>query len=130
MRIALFYIMILLYVGAGINHFINPHLYLKIMPFYIPFKMEAVFISGLCEIIFAILLLFNSTRKLGVWLIIAMLISFFAVHVQMVFDNWSNKNLFFWILILRIPLQFALIYWAYLYLKPFQKNSNITLKPS
>ena len=121
MRRGLFYIMIILYVAAGINHFINPDFYLKIMPFYITYKPAAVSISGICEILFAILLLFNSTKKIAAWLIIAMLVAFFTVHIQMLIDNWNKTGVAFWLVLIRIPFQFVLIYWAYCY----TKNSTI-----
>jgi uncharacterized membrane protein len=41
-------IMSLLYIAAGVNHFINPGFYLKIMPSYLPFPVELVYLSGVC----------------------------------------------------------------------------------
>ncbi len=123
MRLFLFYTMILLYIAAGINHFINPEFYLKIMPSYIPCKMFNVFFSGILEIAFSVLLLFNSTRKIAAWLIVIMLIVFFTVHIQMLVDNWSKTGILFWLLLLRILFQFVLIYWAYYYTK-FTKSKQ------
>lgn len=113
----LFYLMVLLYVAAGINHFINPQFYLKIMPPYIPYHKACVFLSGVCEIVFALLLLFKETKKIAAWLIIAMLILFFIVHIQMIIDCCSKTGILFWIPIIRLPLQFVFIYWAYSYTK-------------
>ncbi len=113
----LFYGMILLYVSAGINHFINPQFYLKIMPAYIPYHKTSVFLSGTCEIIFALLLCIKSTKRLAAWLIIAMLIIFFTVHIQMIINGWQQTGILFWIPIIRFPLQFLLIWWAFIYTK-------------
>jgi uncharacterized membrane protein len=118
-----FFIMILLYLAAGINHFVQPEFYLKIMPNYIPFHGFCVFMSGVCEITFAFLLIPIRTRKLAAWLIIAMLTVFFIIHIQMVIDYWDNNDSMFWVAIIRIPLQFVLIWWAWLYTKnPQPKN--------
>lgn len=105
-------VMSLLYIIAGINHFIHPIFYLKIMPSYFPIPLELVYISGICEIFLGLLLLFQKTRKIACWLIIAMLIVFLPIHIQMVIDNFEIASLLFWISIVRIPLQFVLIRWA------------------
>ncbi len=104
--------MSLLYLAAGINHFLNPLFYLKIMPLYFPIPLELVYISGMCEMVFGILILFQKTRKVACWLIIAMLIAFLPVHIQMLIDNYSKGGVILWISIIRLPLQLVLIVWA------------------
>lgn len=120
---SLFYGMILLYLAAGINHFVNPEFYEKIMPSYIPFHSRCVFLSGIAEILLAFLLLPKVTRKTAAWFIIAMLVVFFVIHIQMVIDTWTTGGMLFWIAAIRIPLQFVLIWWAYLYTKNPQPKS-------
>ena len=105
--------MSVLYVLAGINHFRNPDFYLKIMPNYIPLHSELVVLSGICEIILGILLLFNKTRNVAGWLIIAMLIAFMPVHIQMIIDYYGTPGKMFVVSLIRLPLQFVLIWWAY-----------------
>ena len=116
-RLISLYAMFLLYLSAGINHFINQEFYEKIMPSYIPFHKASIFLSGICEIVFALLLIPILTRKLAAWLIIAMLIVFFVVHIQMIIDYLSIGGFMLWIAIFRIPLQFVLIWWAYSFTK-------------
>jgi len=53
MKKAGLYIMAALYVAAGINHFIHPEFYRKIMPPWLPFHDGLIFISGVFEILFA-----------------------------------------------------------------------------
>ena len=105
--------MSLLYIAAGIIHFIHPGFYLKIMPFYLPIPLELIYISGVCEIFLGLLLLFKKTRKVASWLIIAMLIVFLLVHIQMLIDTYRTLGLPFWISVIRAPLQFLLIRWAW-----------------
>jgi uncharacterized membrane protein len=116
-KIAL-YIMILFYAGAGINHFVHPDFYLKIMPPWIPWHEELVFISGICEVLFALLLVFPVTRRLGAYCIIALLIAVFPANIQMLLDHYRDNNPMIWLAIIRLPIQLVLIWWAYCFTKP------------
>jgi uncharacterized membrane protein len=118
-----FYLMILLYMLAGINHFVKPEFYEKIMPFYIPFHRFLIYLSGLCEIVFAIFLIPKTTRKTAALLIVVMLAMFFIIHIHMVIDCWNKSDVMFWIAVIRIPIQFVLIWWAYQYAKNPQLKS-------
>lgn len=105
--------MFLLYVLAGINHFVHPNFYLSSMPHYFPFPLPLIYISGVIEIVLGILLLPQQTRKSSAWLIILMLVVFFSFHIQMIVDAYPKQGLSYWIAVIRFPLQFVLIYWAY-----------------
>lgn len=72
------------YIIAGANHFYNPPSYWHIIPPYIPYPHTANILAGLCEILFAVMLIFNKTRQLAAWGIILMLIAFIPVHIDMV----------------------------------------------
>jgi uncharacterized membrane protein len=114
-------LMTLLYVVAGLYHFLNPGFYLKIMPRYIPFHLFFVYATGVIEIILGILLLIKKYQKKAAWLIVIMLIAFLPVHIQMLQDAWISFNIKFISAALRLPLQFVLIYWTY-------KTFNLKLK--
>jgi len=105
--------MVLLYISAGINHFVHPAFYLQIMPPYISWHQALVSISGICEIAFALLLLPVSTRKWGAWCIILLLVAVFPANIQMTINYAREDNPGLWLSILRLPLQFLLIWWAY-----------------
>ena len=111
------YAMILLYLIAGTNHFINPEFYENIMPSYIPFHKVLVFLSGICEMAFAVLLIPTLTRKIAAWLIAAMLIVFFVIHIDMIISYLYVGGFMLWIAIFRFLLQFILIWWALLFTK-------------
>jgi uncharacterized membrane protein len=111
------YIMIVFYLVAGINHFINPQFYLKIMPPWLPRHNELVFISGVFEILFALLLILPSTRRVGAWCIILMLIVIFPANIQMLLNYIQEDNPLLWVAILRLPLQVVFILWAYSFAK-------------
>eukprot|EP01133_Synstelium_polycarpum_P013763 gene13763-16231_t len=69
--------MALLYFSAGLVHFLNPDFYLRVMPSWMPLKSTLIYLSGLIEILLAVLLIMDSTRKVAAWLIIAMLVRVF-----------------------------------------------------
>lgn len=110
------YAMASLYVLAGILHFIKPKIYLRIMPNYLPNHKLLVFISGLFEILLGLGLCFPLIKNLSIYLIIAMLSVFLMVHTYMLNNKKASAGLPKWLLVLRIPMQFFLMYWAYSYL--------------
>ena len=119
MKNVLLYIMALLYIAAGINHFRKPEFYLKIMPDYFLAPQLLNHISGVAEIILGVLLLIKTTRPFAAWGIATMLVIFMLVHVYMLQQSLAQPGYFMsptmgWI---RIGLQFALIAWALWYRK-------------
>jgi uncharacterized membrane protein len=105
--------MVLLYLSAGINHFVHRDMYIAIMPRWIPFHEAMVMISGVAEIVFALLLVFKATRRMAAWGIIIMLIAIFPANVQMMINYMHEQHPRLWITIVRLPLQLLLIWWAY-----------------
>lgn len=110
------YIMAIMYVFAGLMHFIKPKMYMRIMPKYLPRHKLLVYLSGLAEIILGIGLCFKATKALAIYGIILVLVIFLTVHFYMLSGKKASAGIPKWILILRIPLQFFLMYWAYFYL--------------
>lgn len=110
------YLMAALYIFAGLMHFIKPKTYLRIMPRYLPNHKLLVALSGLAEIILGFGLCFSETKNFAIYGIIAMLLVFLLVHFYMLSGEKQGAGIPKWILILRIPLQFPLMYWAYFYL--------------
>lgn len=104
--------MALLYLLAGLNHFIKPEMYMKIMPPWMPYPKQLVIISGVFEIVLALLLLPVVTRRIAAWGIIILLIAVFPANIQMSINYYRENNPYFWITLLRLPLQFVLIWWA------------------
>ncbi|WP_417235968.1 MauE/DoxX family redox-associated membrane protein [Bizionia paragorgiae] len=111
------YLMAAVYIFAGIMHFIKPKAYLRIMPRYIPQPKLMVSLSGIAEIFLGIGLCVPALKNLSIYGIIAMLIVFLLVHIYMLSGEKASAGIPKWILILRLPLQFGLMYWAYWYLQ-------------
>lgn len=89
---------------------------MRILPGYLPGHKFLVLITGLAEIILGLALWFNATRDIALYCIIVMLAFFIPVHIHMLYDKRASMGLPKWSLVFRIPLQFALMYWAYWYL--------------
>ncbi|CAN5174581.1 DoxX family protein [soil metagenome] len=111
------YLMALMYVLAGCIHFIKPRIYERIMPRYLPNPRLLVYLSGAAEIILGIGLFFPSTKDPAIYGIIIMLGVFLLVHFYMLSSKKAGAGIPRWALMLRIPLQFFLMYWAWFYLR-------------
>lgn len=109
------YLMAALYIAAGINHFVNPKFYLRIIPRGLPFPSAINYLSGALEVIFALLLIPDSTRSQGAWMLILLLIAIFPANIQMSITYYRKNYRYFWLTILRLPLQGVLIWWAWIY---------------
>ncbi len=105
-----------MYVFAGIMHFVKPGAYIKIMPDYFKYKPFLVYASGLAEIACGAALFFDSLKDIAIYGIVAMLLVFLTVHINMLKGKKEALGIPKIILILRLPLQFLLIWWAIYYL--------------
>lgn len=115
MKMFFLYLMIVLYVLAGMNHFLHPKMYLKMVPGWIPAHETVVSVSGFLEIFFALLLIWPATRPMAAWLLIALLVVIFPANIQMALDYRKNNDPYLWVAMMRLPLQIPLIWWAWLY---------------
>jgi uncharacterized membrane protein len=108
--------MAVLYILAGINHFRQPDLYQKVIPPFIPFKKHINEIVGFLSTMFGIYIFIPVFTEYALWSIIALLIAVFPSNIYMLVSKEANLGIPKWILVLRLPLQLVLIYWAYQYL--------------
>ncbi len=112
-------ILVVFYLVAGVNHFHNPASYIKIIPSYLLYPDILNLLAGICEIGFALLLIFKKTRPLAAWGIILMLVAFLPVHISMVGDaplklgELYVSPLLAWVRL--VVLQPLLILWAWWY---------------
>lgn len=109
--------MSLLYIAGGINHFVNPLFYERIMPEFIPWHKLLNLITGIIEIGLGILLLPLLTRRFAAWGIIILLVAVFPANINMMLNYLKEDHPSLWITIVRLPLQLALIGWAYTFTK-------------
>ena len=110
-KIILLYAMAVVYVAAGINHFVNPRMYVKIIPPYFPKPKALNYLAGAAEVLLGVALLFPLTRSEAAWGIIALLVAVFPANWYMY--RQGSFGIPRWILLLRLPLQAVLIAWAW-----------------
>ena len=101
------------YISIGISHFTSPIWYVQIVPPYLPYKLELVYISGLFEILFGGMLLFKKTRFLAGWGLILLLIAVYPANIYSAQTNGAAMNTTPLIAWGRLPVQFIFVGLAY-----------------
>jgi uncharacterized membrane protein len=109
------YVMAFLYIIAGINHFKNPGMYIRIIPPFFPNPKLLNLLSGAAEIILGILLTLPFATQYAAWGIIALLVAVFPANLYMFQKKKGSYSIVKFILLIRLPLQIVLILWAYQY---------------
>jgi len=98
---------------GGIAHLTIPTVFTGIMPAYLPWHKELVFISGLCELFGGILIWIRSIRRwIGVGLIV-LCVAVFPANVNMAINQMQYSHIPVWLLYLRLPLQGLIIFIIY-----------------
>jgi len=104
-------------VAAGANHFVNPPPYLGMMPAELPESshLALVYLSGVFEILGGLGLILPATRRLAAWGLIALFIAVFPANLNMALNQLplGDDPVPTWALWARLPLQLGLIAWAY-----------------
>ena len=104
----------LIFVGAGILHFVAPNFYFKIMPPFLPAPRFLVLASGGLELLGGLGLLTPLLFRPAAAGLALLVVSFFPVHVYMLVNPaavnaGSVSPLLLW---LRLGFQFVLIAWV------------------
>jgi uncharacterized membrane protein len=105
----------ILFMIAGVLHFVVMPAYVSIMPSWLPAPVLLVRISGVCEVLGGLGLLVPATRPLAAWGIVALLICVLPANVNMALHAQHWPKIPAWLLWARLPLQLPLIFWAWLY---------------
>jgi len=116
-RIALLALSVL-FVGAGVNHFANPSVYVEIMPPYLPAHLELVYLSGICEVLGGLGVLPRALRPLAGRGLVLLLVAIFPANLHMALHPELFPGVPAWALAARLPLQLALIAWAWWATRP------------
>jgi uncharacterized membrane protein len=105
----------LLFVAAGVNHFVHPAFYAAIVPPWLPAPGALVAISGAAEIAGGLGVLVPRLRRAAGWGLIALLIAVFPANIQMAIEPHRPPADRFpeWSLLARLPAQAFLMLWVY-----------------
>ncbi|MCY1662195.1 DoxX family protein [Chryseobacterium sp. SL1] len=117
-KIILLYLLAAFYFLMGLMHLIKPEQYDAMMPSWLPSHSLLILLSGVAEIALAVLLIPLKTRAMSAQLIIVMLlVFFFVIHIPQSVDYYRTGNENLTASIIRLPFQFLLIAWAWLFIK-------------
>lgn len=103
----------LMFMAAGANHFITPRPYLTMMPSHLPAPALLVQISGMAEILGGMGVLLAITRRWAAWGLILLLLAVFPANLHVALHGWPGENIPIWALWCRLPLQALFIWWVY-----------------
>lgn len=112
-----------LFIVGGVAHFVATETYMKIMPPYLPYHRALVLVSGVFEVALGSILIVPATTRLAAWGLIALLVAVFPANVYM-YQHAEIFNISPMLLLMRLPLQGVLIYWAFVYTRPSSHNSE------
>ena len=117
LKLSMRWLMGILFVLAGANHFLNPGFYVRIMPSYLPWHLELVYLSGLVEIALGVALLIPASSRLAAWALIGLLVVFLSVHVHMLVNAQRFPEVHIGVLWGRLAFQGLFIAWTYWFTK-------------
>ena len=94
---------------AGVQHFLKPDFFVPFVPKFLPLETEIVYISGVFEIGFGLLLFFKKYTKIAALGIFILLLLFLQIHIWDVISETPviGSKTAAWI---RLPIQFLLIF--------------------
>jgi uncharacterized membrane protein len=75
LRVFFLYLLAIGFIIIGVLHFLKPDFYLPVMPRYLPYHLEIIYVSGFLEIICGLMLIIKRTQTLGAWLAITLFIA-------------------------------------------------------
>jgi len=113
-KIITMYIMSIFYISVGINHFVDPDWFVQIVPLYLSrYDLELVYISGVCEVMFGVLILFKKTRYYAALGLIVTLAAVFPANIYLAQSDGVVMGTSAAIAWYRLPFQSLFIVLAY-----------------
>ena len=109
------YFMSIAYTYVGVRHFVDPDFFLAIMPNYLSMHLFFVYLTGLMEVVFGLLLAFRKTRKFASYGLIILLLMVFPANIHLVESELSQSILEVSKVqtIIRLPFQGLFLILAY-----------------
>jgi uncharacterized membrane protein len=104
----------LAFLGAGVNHFLMPRAYKRIVPPSLKSRASAVVaVSGVAEIVAGLGVLLPWTRRPAGLGLIALLLAVFPANLYMARSPEEFRRIPRWALYARLPLQPLMMWWAW-----------------
>jgi len=111
--------MSIMLIFTAIGHFALPKGMSMMIPDFIPYKLELVYLTGIIEIVGAIGLLIPKFRVLTAWLLIVFFLLILPANIKSAIEQIDYQKgtydgpglVYLWF---RVPLQLLFIVWTYL----------------
>ena len=100
---------------GGVAHFVATDAEMRIVPPWIPWPRAAVLVSGVFELLGAAGLLWRPTRRAAGFGLFALTLAVTPAHIHMLQRPDLFASVPYWALVLRLPIQvalLALIWWS------------------
>lgn len=117
-------LLVFLFVGSGVSHFVRPEPFMAIVPPYLPAPRALVYISGAFEILGGVGLLIPALRRWAGIGLVALLIAVFPANIYMAANDvpLGDVDVPWWGHAIRLPLQAVLIALVIWVSRPDHKN--------
>lgn len=102
-----------IFIAAGVNHFVIPRAYERIVPPGIGDAGRLVAASGVAEIAGGLGVLLPPTRRPAGMGLVALLVAVFPANLHMARNPEDFPRIPPWALLARLPLQPLMIWWAW-----------------
>lgn len=95
------------FAGVGVSHFLNPAPFVGIVPSFLPWHLELVYVSGFFEILGGVGLLIPTLRRRAAWGLLALLVAVYPANIHMVVNEVYIEGMPQepWLLWVRLPFQ-------------------------
>lgn len=107
--------MAVMLIVTAISHFTSTDVMVEMMPDFIPAKREAVYLTGVIEILFVIGLLWERMSKITSVLLVFFFLAVLPANVigSVKKVQLGGMEYGMWYLLFRVPLQVFLMWWAW-----------------
>ncbi len=108
-------IVFLWFFGGGVAHFTNTEFFVAIVPPWVPYPLWAVYVSGVFEVLLALLVIWPVTRPLAGWGLIVLTLAVTPANVHMYMNPDQFPQATETAYLIRLVVQaflLALIWWS------------------
>jgi uncharacterized membrane protein len=112
------------FTSVGVVHFTNTEFFVSIMPPYLPWHVEIVYISGVFEILGGLGVLVAPTRKWAGYGLLALLVAVFPANIHMAMNPELFPDVPEMGLYIRLPIQFLMAWCVWFATAPVASASG------
>jgi len=106
------WVVIIAFGVGGVGHLVNPSAFLWLMPPWLPWHIELIYLSGVAELLASLGLLVR--WRLAPVFTVAVLLAVWPANWWFAFDTLAEGDVLTSVIAwLRLPLQIPLIWWAW-----------------